>query len=120
MKNKKHIDEIYKILLQQAEINRMHGNAIVELSDKPTCSMNDPEWRQCCCSCVHHLPTHIHCTTVVTRGKDDKCVCDIQTGWACCVDIIMASKSETPRIYTSWPEHGVGCELFEKRDNVRP
>jgi len=31
MKNKKHIKAIYEILLQQAEINRMHGNAIAEL-----------------------------------------------------------------------------------------
>lgn len=31
MKNKKHIKEIYEILLQQAEINRMHGNAIALL-----------------------------------------------------------------------------------------
>ncbi len=31
MKNKKHIKAIYEILQQQAEINRMHGNAIADL-----------------------------------------------------------------------------------------
>lgn len=89
-----------------------------ELSDEPKCWMNDPKWRQCCCSCVHHLPTHIDCNTVVSKG-DHGCICDIQTGWACCVDIAMAEKGEIPRIYTNWQEHSVGCELFEKRDNER-
>lgn len=31
MKNKKHIDKIYKILLQQAEINSVQSNAISDL-----------------------------------------------------------------------------------------
>ena len=34
MKNNKHIKEIYEILQQQAEINRMHGNAIAELENQ--------------------------------------------------------------------------------------
>ena len=89
------------------------------MSDETKCWLDDPKWRQCCCSCVHHLPTHIHCTTVVTRGKDNNCVCDIQTGWACTVDMAMVEKGEIPRIYTNWCNHGIGCEMFTRRNNER-
>jgi hypothetical protein len=52
---------------------------------------------------------------VVNRGKHDKCICDIQIGWACTVEIVMVEPGEIPRINTNWPEHSAGCELFTRR-----
>ena len=85
------------------------------MSDEPKCWLDDSKWRQCCCVCVHHLPTHISCTTVINSGKHTDCVCDIQIGWACTVEIVMVEPGEIPRINTNWPEHSIGCEMFEKR-----
>jgi hypothetical protein len=98
-------------------VDEVPAEGEAELSDEPKCFMDDQKWHQCCCSCVHHLPTHIDCTNVVSKGDHKGCICDIQIGWACCVEIVMIEKDQTPRIYPNWPEHSIGCEMFEKRDN---
>lgn len=79
-----------------------------------TCWLTHPDFRQCCCNCVHHKPTHEHCTTnpllrkqVEEIVKKPHCICHIQTGWACCVP------EDSGRIYVNWPEHSVGCECYE-------
>jgi hypothetical protein len=79
-----------------------------------TCWLDDPEWHQCCCNCVHHKPTHEHCTTNPLLRKQlgdlPHCICSIQNGWACCLEF-----DGKARIYTNWPEHSVGCECYEAR-----
>lgn len=79
----------------------------------PKCYKNDPPFFQCCCECTQHLPTHLHCCTVVNRKKRT-CVCGIQTGWACVPHVDRDDEDQIGRIYTNWPEHSVGCELHEK------
>ncbi|KKQ10204.1 MAG: hypothetical protein US20_C0002G0005 [Candidatus Pacebacteria bacterium GW2011_GWF1_36_5] len=83
-----------------------------------TCYLDvDKKWNQCCCKCVHHLPTHLSCGNVVSQG-DHKCVCDIQIGWACTIEMVMVEKGEIPRIQINWPEHSCGCEMYEKRSDT--
>jgi hypothetical protein len=73
-----------------------------------TCFMDDPKWRQCCCKCAHHIPTHEHCSTnQPLRDEKKTCICDIQNGWACV-------PPGFDRVHINWPEHSVGCEMFQK------
>jgi hypothetical protein len=67
------------------------------------CYLTDPKWNQCCCNCVHHMPVHLHCSTVVSKQGRHGCVCDIQTGWACVL---------FGQVYTNWDEHSIGCEEY--------
>ncbi len=71
------------------------------------CYLSDPEWKQCCCNCQFHKPTHEHCTTN-TRLRDatGTCICSVQNGWACCIP--------ENRIHINWPAHSVGCEMYTK------
>ena len=69
---------------------------------------------QCCCNCIHHIPTFEHCTTNLTLRvsvekltKKPTCICHIQNGWAC--------QAPDSRLYTNWPEHSIGCELYEAK-----
>ena len=72
----------------------------------PECTLNDPEWSQCCCQCVYRVPTHYHCSFPPARTDKDKgkCGCEKQVGWACVAPEL--------RVYVNWPEHKCGCELF--------
>ena len=79
------------------------------------CTLHSKKWKQCCCNCKFHLPTHEHCTTNMALRKQiekltgvDKCICGIQIGWACAVPMDGGSG----RIYVNWPEHSVGCEMY--------
>lgn len=91
------------------------------------CWMDDPEWKQCCCTCRFHLADHYHCLHVTPMEKlnlvdmprakhksifgekmSDACDCSIQRGWIC------APPDFYPKAYSNWPEHSVGCELWEE------
>lgn len=86
------------------------------------CTLHDSDcFYQCCCNCVHHKPTHEHCTTnwelrkqIEQRTGKSTCICSIQNGWACC----MPADGDTERVYTHWPEHSVGCECYQARKPV--
>jgi len=80
------------------------------------CYMNDPDLKQCCCTCRYHRPLHLHCGAVVdsgNRGKE-KCICDIQIGWVCALP-----DQYTSRVSYNWPEHSAGCEMWNPdKDDV--
>lgn len=88
-------------------IDDAEGSPEVVSSDQ--CSMNDPKWNQCCCSCIYHKETHHHCTTNWDlRSQLDKCICGVVNGYACCV--------HEGRIHINWPKHSPGCECFVKKE----
>ncbi len=70
------------------------------------CTLNDPEWKQCCCNCQFHRPTYESCTTN-TKLRDEKqtCICGVQNGWACDIP-------DSKRLHINWPQHSVGCECY--------
>lgn len=76
------------------------------MMDKNKCWMDDPDMRQCCCTCRYHRPAHLHDDNVVDKGKHG-CICDIQVGWTCAMP-----QQLTNRIYINWDEHSIGCEMW--------
>lgn len=105
----KQFTELVRTISEQNERIKLLQEQSAEFINK--CYKSDSPFFQCCCECIHHSPTHIHCTTIVNR-KSQTCVCGIQTGWAC---VDTDSESGLGRVYTNWPEHSVGCEMHEKR-----
>ncbi len=79
---------------------------------------DDPEFVQCCCNCVHHIPVHFHCgikpepEQKKSAGVDGRCVCKVQKGWAC-------ANPEMERIYDNWPEHSCGCECYTTAEDLK-
>lgn len=73
------------------------------------CWMDDPKWKQCCCTCRFHRPLNLHCSHTVTSGErgKEKCICDIQIGWTCALPQELNNS-----VYYNWPEHDVGCEMW--------
>jgi len=84
-----------------------------------TCQMEAEPFKQCCCNCENHLPTHEHCTTNPTMRQEamkkaggPACICSIRNGWAC----VLPKMEDVERVaYTNWPEHSCGCELYTIR-----
>lgn len=75
------------------------------------CQMAVEPLRQCCCTCWHHWPVHFHCCTEPKPDlpfAESKCVCNVQKGWACVSPVAGV-------VYDNWPEHSVGCEMYDKR-----
>ena len=67
------------------------------------------EHRQCCCICRWHLRDYHHCTTnKKLRDETNGCVCSKQKGWVCVAP-------EMDRVYSGWPNHSIGCEMFTKK-----
>jgi hypothetical protein len=95
-------------------------------SDPTWCGLkDDPNFVQCCCNCVYHLPVHYHCgheplpteEQKKAAGIEGRCVCGVQKGWAC-VCLAMADKPGTlegVRVHDNWPEHSCGCECYEPK-----
>ena len=82
------------------------------------CGLDDPEFNQCCCNCIFHLPIHYHCCVdrklrhqIRKITEKNTCICSIQKGWACVCP-------ETKRVYDNWPEHSVGCECYTSNKKV--
>lgn len=66
---------------------------------------------QCCCQCRHHIPDFYHCTIdTKLREEMEKCVCGIQKGWIC------IPPEFDGRAYSEWPEHSIGCEMYDKKN----
>lgn len=97
-------------------------------SDAVWCGLkDDPNFVQCCCNCVYHLPVHYHCGHEPLPTEEQKkaagiegcCVCGVQKGWAC-VCLPMSDDSGASlkglRVYDNWPEHSCGCECYEPRE----
>jgi len=79
-------------------------------------------FKQCCCQCAYHWEDHFHCRDTFYDGRmvrkvlethyeTDKCICGIQRGWIC------ANPGMYPRAHSNWPEHSIGCECFDKKQN---
>jgi len=58
---------------------------------------------ECCCKCKNHWPMFSH---PCTDGKP----MNEKRGWAC---VVMG------RVFPDWPEHSVGCELFDNAQVVK-
>ncbi len=79
---------------------------------------DDPNFVQCCCNCIHHLPVHYNCCTGPEPSEKEKqkaniaksCVCSVRKGWACV-------PPGFGRIYDNWPEHSIGCELYTPKND---
>jgi len=89
------------------------------LPDEKGCYLNS-RLHQCCCSCQSHKPDHYHCGFVEPEqakklkekiAPDKHCICSIQKGWVCISPI-------SDRVYSGWPEHSLGCEMFIKKDST--
>lgn len=65
----------------------------------------DSQWQQCCCNCIYHWQDFHHCTTA---PKMKRCACSVPKGWAC----VVFKVTEGGPIYSGWPEHSVGCEMY--------
>ena len=78
------------------------------------CTLNNPEIHQCCCNCEHHVADYHHCnTSPELRASEGRCICSQQRGWIC-----LAPELES--VYSSWPEHSVGCEMYSSRGKKCP
>lgn len=87
-------------------LQKLREKVSARMSDNP-CQMTVEPFKQCCCTCESHLPTHEHCTTSKLKSKDG-CACNIQNGWACV-------PPGEGKVYINWPEHSCGCELYTPR-----
>lgn len=78
------------------------------------------EFKQCCCNCRYHAAVHHHCSRdTELRNEKGGCVCGIQKGWACLGFISQpAPPNEVWRIHDNWPEHSVGCEMYNPISTV--
>lgn len=70
---------------------------------------------QCCCRCKWHHEDFYHCTTAMDLRKEiekfvggSRCICSMHKGWIC-----MAPGMG--RFYSDWPEHSIGCEMYEEK-----
>lgn len=66
-------------------------------------------FRQCCCLCRWHWTDYYHCKHSYPEGHESGCVCSIPKGYICVAPEIYNGRGGT----SGWPEHSVGCELFE-------
>ena len=79
------------------------------------CMLHKEPFSQCCCNCVHHHADHFHCTTepnIRKQLRNDQCVCGIRKGWVC------AGFANEGRVYSNWPEHSVGCEMYFSKERA--
>lgn len=65
---------------------------------------DNPFGEQCCCICKHQRPDYGH---PHTNGESIL----TQRGWVC-------DFPEGEGVHSGWPDHSVGCEVFEK-DEVK-
>lgn len=80
------------------------------------CQLTEAPFYQCCCQCTYHKPIYYHCCTEPKPSEEQKkeagiegrCVCGVQKGWAC-------SPLGEDGVYDNWPEHSVGCEMFNQK-----
>jgi len=76
----------------------------------------ETEHKQCCCVCRHHYADHYHCAVhQELRGTSlpmEGCICRIQKGWICAGFLATAGGD---RVHSDWPEHSIGCEMFDRR-----
>ena len=70
------------------------------------CKMKEQPFYQCCCNCKQHLKDFKHCTVEGQKGKG--CVCGEQKGWIC------AGFGHEGVFVSGWPEHSIGCELYDE------
>jgi len=93
--------------------------ACTPASDGSVCQLNGP-MKQCCCTCIYHMPVHFHCCTEPKPCEPKgECVCGVQKGWACVCLPMSDDNGKTlagVRVYDNWPEHSVGCELHTPND----
>jgi hypothetical protein len=87
--------------------------------NEEACQKEVEPFKQCCCGCENHLPTHEHCTTnpamrqeAMKKAGGPACICGVQNGWAC---VPPMPEGEKRVVYTNWPEHSCGCELHTPR-----
>jgi len=74
----------------------------VFILEQEECQLKEPPFRQCCCNCKHHIPDYSHPET------DGKSVSN-QRGWICLFG------GDKDGAFSGWPEHSVGCELYNRR-----
>lgn len=72
------------------------------------CWLKRRGWKQCCCNCVHHLPTATHYATTGKPHEAGKCTCYKPNGWAC-------ANPEMGLVFPGWPLHNPGCECYEAK-----
>jgi len=70
------------------------------------CWKDEEPFFQCCCECVHHVPDLWHCS--VDPEAHEKGLCYTRKGWVCLAP-------EFDGVFSGWPEHSVGCEMFERK-----
>jgi hypothetical protein len=72
----------------------------------------DSEVHQCCCTCKYHWADYEHCSVNrELRNETMKCICSIQKGWIC----VGQRATGSDHVYSNWPEHSIGCELWEDK-----
>ena len=80
-----------------------------DLIEKEITCWLESDMKQCCCKCKHHLQDFHHCTTSrALRAERGKCVCSAPKGWIC------RPPEFDGQCYSDWPEHSVGCEMYEE------
>lgn len=63
---------------------------------------HDPFPDQCCCICSHRYEDRHHPDTDGGHVTDRR-------GWVCVADDVC---------FSGWPEHSIGCEMFERRKDT--
>ena len=116
-------ESIFVPINQHEESKPMTGNPSLKVAncrtkpdtDPTWCGLkDDPDFVQCCCNCIYHVPVHFNCYTKPNptdaqkkaAGVTGRCVCGVQKGWAC------HNPEMSPVIYDNWPEHSCGCECY--------
>lgn len=67
---------------------------------------------QCCCVCKNLIVDYHHCKIDDEYfGDKDRCICSDPAGWICICPEIYEGKGGC----SGWPQHSLGCEVFERR-----
>jgi len=91
-------DELYKKASDLFE--GLTGVRIANAPARPECHLgHDPFPDQCCCICAHRYEDRHHPSTDGGHVTDKR-------GWVCVSDGVC---------FSGWPEHSIGCEMFERR-----
>ena len=69
---------------------------------------------QCCCNCKFQWVDYHHCTIhEALREKEGKCICSKPKGFIC-VGFMFQGDGSTG-VHSEWPEHSIGCEMYQAR-----
>jgi hypothetical protein len=74
------------------------------------CQLTVGPFFQCCCKCVFHLQEYHRCT--LENHEKGLCFKPKPDKWVC-------APPELNGVFTDWPEHSCGCELYTTEETLK-